>query len=380
VPPRVRSHLAVQLAAIAAASAALLLGAGLPLVAARAPLSVLALAVVLHAAVLVALGAAVLFRGVARPVERMLAAASQLSSEGLPALGPPGEAPGPSLPRVAVAFERTVAALADERARVAEKVAALERANRELGDVRESLVRSEKLATVGRLAGGVAHEVGNPLGAIAGYAELARARLKAGSAGAAEVADLLSRISAEASRIDAIIRDLLDFARPSDLTLAPVRLAAVVDGAIRLARVQPRFRRVEVALDLPGDLPPVRADERRLGQVLVNLLMNAGDAMEGAGAVHIAARAEGEHVRVLVSDAGPGILPEHLPRLFDPFFTTKAPGKGTGLGLAVCHGIVESLGGEIAAENGPAGGAVFSLRLRAWSEAARGPSTGAVLR
>jgi two-component system, NtrC family, sensor kinase len=317
---------------------------------------------------------------VARPVERMLSAASQLSSEGLPALGPPGEAPGPSLPRVAIAFERTVAALADERARVAEKVAALERANRELGTARESLVRSEKLATVGRLAGGVAHEVGNPLGAIAGYAELARARLSGGSAGAAEVADLLARISAEAARIDAIIRDLLDFARSSDLALAPVSLAGVVEGAVRLARVQARFRSVEVALDLPGDLPPVRADERRLGQVLLNLLMNAGDAMEGSGAVRIAARAEGEHVRVEVADGGPGILPEHLPRLFDPFFTTKPPGKGTGLGLAVCHGIVESLGGEIAAENGPSGGAVFSLRLRAWSEAARGPSAGAVLR
>jgi two-component system, NtrC family, sensor kinase len=380
VPPRVRSHLVLQLAAIAAGSAAVLLGAGLPLVAARAPLSVLALAVALHAAVLVALGAAILFRGVARPVERMLSAASQLSSGGLPALGPPGEAPGPSLPRVAIAFERTVAALADERARVAEKVAALERANRELGSVRESLVRSEKLATVGRLAGGVAHEVGNPLGAIAGYAELARARLSGGSAGAAEVADLLARISAEAARIDAIIRDLLDFARPSDLALAPVPLAGVVEGAVRLARVQPRFRSVEVALDLPGDLPPVRADERRLGQVLLNLLMNAGDAMEGSGAVRIAARAEGEHVRLEIADGGPGILPEHLPRLFDPFFTTKAPGKGTGLGLAVCHGIVESLGGEIAAENGPSGGAVFSLKLRAWSEAARGPPAGAVLR
>jgi two-component system, NtrC family, sensor kinase len=365
VPPRVRSRLVLQLVAIAAASAAILLAAGLPLVAARQPLPVLALAVVLHAVVVVAFGAAILFRGVAQPVERMLSAAAQLSSGGLPALGPPGEAPGPSLPRVAVAFERTVAALADERARVAEKVAALERANRELSAARESLVRSEKLATVGRLAGGVAHEVGNPLGAIAGYAELARARLEAG-APAAELADLLSRVSAEAARIDAIIRDLLDFARPADLVLAPVSLSGVVEGAVRLARVQARFRAVEVAVDLPGDLPPVRADERRIGQVFLNLLMNAGDAMEGAGAVRITARAEGEHVRVEVADRGPGIRPEHLPRLFDPFFTTKAPGKGTGLGLAVSHAIVESLGGEIAARNGPAGGAIFSLRLRAW--------------
>ncbi|HEY6005144.1 MAG TPA: ATP-binding protein, partial [Anaeromyxobacter sp.] len=287
---------------------------------------------------------------------------------------------GPALSRAALAFERVASALALERVRLAAKVEELTRANRELAEARESLVRSEKLATVGRLAGGVAHEVGNPLGAIAGYAELARARLAGGSAGAGEVADLLSRISAEAARIDAIIRDLLDFARPSDLALAPVPLAGVVEGAVRLARMQPRFRRVEVAVELPADLPPVRADERRLGQVLLNLLMNAGDAMEGGGAVRIAARAEGEHVRVDVADRGPGILPEHLPRLFDPFFTTKPPGKGTGLGLAVCHGIVESLGGEIAAENGPSGGAVFSLKLRAWSGAGRGPSAGAVLR
>jgi signal transduction histidine kinase len=183
VPANVRAHLVLQLVAAAAASAALLLGVGLPLAAAHASIAALAGAFLLSAALFVVVGAAILFRRVARPVERMLAAAEQLSSEGLPALGPPGEAPGPGLPRAALAFERTVSALAEERARVAEKVAALERANRELGGARESLVRAERLATLGRIAAGIAHEVGNPLGAITGYAELARDRLAAMDAG-----------------------------------------------------------------------------------------------------------------------------------------------------------------------------------------------------
>jgi C4-dicarboxylate-specific signal transduction histidine kinase len=109
----------------------------------------------------------------------------------------------------------------------------------------------------------------------------------------------------------------------------------------------------------------VRADERRLAQVFLNLLLNAADAMEGRGPVTIDARAEGASVVVDVADRGPGIPPEHLPRVFEPFFSTKVPGRGTGLGLAVCHGIVSSFGGEIDAGNAAGGGALITLRLPA---------------
>jgi two-component system, NtrC family, sensor kinase len=362
----VRALLLLQLVALAAAVVALVLGLGLPLLG-RGALSARALGAVaaLAGLAVVALGAALLFRAVARPVERLLAAAERLGADaGLPLLGPPGDREPPGLGRAAVAFERLAGALGDERARLAAKVEELERANAELARARESLLVSERLATVGRLASGIAHEVGNPLGAIAGYVELARSRVAAG-APAAEVDDFLARMGAETARIDGIVRDLLAFARPAPPALAPTSVAAAVDGALRLARVQSRFRSVEVELAIPPELPAVVADERRLGQVFLNLLLNAGDAMDGQGAVRIAAERAGDAVEVTVGDRGPGIAPEDRGRVFDPFFTTKEPGRGTGLGLAICHAILASFGGAIAVGDRPGGGAELRLTFRA---------------
>jgi two-component system NtrC family sensor kinase len=132
---------------------------------------------------------------------------------------------------------------------------------------------------------------------------------------------------------------------------------------VRLARVQPRFREVEVIWAVPAGLR-VTADEHQLGQVLLNLLLNAGDAMGGSGKVTLSARDDGGAVELTVADEGPGIAPEHLARLFEPFFTTKEPGEGTGLGLAISHRIAESMGGALGAANGTPRGAVFTLRLR----------------
>ena len=363
---QVRLVLVLDLAAAATFAAGVLLLVGLPF-AARGlvgPRMLVVLAAVAAVAV-VASGAALLMRAVAGPVERLLDAAERIDVEAgaeMPVLAPPGEAGRGSLGRAAVAFERTTAALGAERARLAAKVRELTLSNRALEDARESLARSEKLATVGRLAAGVAHEVGNPLGAIAGYAEVARDRLRRGATQEAD--DFLARIGEETRRIDAIVRDLLDFARPAEPLLAPVPVAAAVDAAVRLARPQPRFRAVEVALDLPGTLPPVLADARRLEQVLLNLLLNAGDAMDGSGSLDIRARQGGGMVELSVADRGPGIAEVDLPRIFDPFFTTKPPGAGTGLGLSICHRLVESFGGTIEAAGREGGGAVLTLRLR----------------
>src|SRR5512133_3383247 len=268
----VRLVLFLDLAAVGATVAALLIAVGVPL-AARGALRPGALVWIAlgAAAVGVTLGAALLVRAVARPVDRILGAAERLSAgeAELPILHPPGDVAGQGLPRAAVAFERLAAALGEERARLAAKVAELESSNAQLAAARESLLRTEKLATVGRLAAGVAHEVGNPLGAIGGYAALAHTRLTV-TGGDAEVIDWLDRIAAETRRIDATVRELLDFARPAAPRLAPVALSGALDAALRLARVQPRFRDVEVALELPESLPAVRADDGRLCQVFLN--------------------------------------------------------------------------------------------------------------
>jgi signal transduction histidine kinase len=276
-----------------------------------------------------------------------------------------------------VAFERMAAALGEERARLAEKVTELERANGALVDARETLLRAERLATLGRLAAGVAHEVGNPLGAISGYVELARDRIArmdaVGAGGAAgegqvslrqEADDFVARAGAEAARIDRLVRDLLDLARPAEPAAGAIDLAAPLEAALRLARVQPRFRSVRVDVALPPALQPVVADERRLAQVFLNLLLNAADATGGAGQVRVTAAADAGTVTVTVADDGPGIPAADLPRVFEPFFSTKAGGQGTGLGLAISQGIVESFGGELRAGNGASGGAVLTVSLR----------------
>jgi signal transduction histidine kinase len=265
------------------------------------------------------------------------------------------------LSRVAVAFERVTLSLAEERVRLSEKVEELTTANRALAEARQSLLRSERLATVGTLASGLAHEVGNPLGAISGYAEVARSRVPVDAS--PDLLDALDRIAAAAGRIDRTVRDLLDFARPSTPMLRDIDLTGPVDAALRLAQGQPRFRDVQVTVDAPTGLPRVNADEHQLAQVFLNLFLNAGDAMDGQGAITVRARVEGHDVRVEVEDTGPGILADDLPRVFDPFFTTKSPGAGTGLGLAVCHAIMEATGGDIAVSRGDAGGALFTLRI-----------------
>lgn len=370
----VRLVLLLHAAAIAAlfASAALVLGLPASVRGSISPRTFLV--AVLGAALFATLaGAALLFRAVARPVDRLLAAVERLAGSGhaeLPFLGDDG---GSALSRAAVAFGRLASALAEERARLAAKVEELTAANRALAEARESLLRAEKLATIGRLAAGVAHEVGNPLAAIVGYVELARSRVQGGAEEEAD--DCLARIAAEAQRIDRTVNELLDFSRPAPIALAPVELGAIVDASLRLARVQSRFRHVEVSLDIPEDAPRVLADEHALAQVLVNLFLNAGDAMGGQGMLRVSARAveqvppgretpRARRVVLALADSGPGIPRDDLSRIFDPFFTTKEPGKGTGLGLAICHRIVESFGGQIEAANGAGGGAVFTLQLQ----------------
>jgi signal transduction histidine kinase len=370
--PGLRLYLALVAAAVAAATTALLLLLGLPLVARGSLTPATFVALVLGGAILGAgAGALLLARVVARPIERLLAAAAALGRRGPADLPLLGEDRGLALPRASVAFERLAVELDAERTRLAAKVDELTRANAALAEARESLVRSEKLATVGRLAAGLAHEVGNPLGAIAGYVELARGRVPPGAD--PELADSIDRIGAAAERIDRTVRDLLEFARPAPLALAPMRLARAVEATLRLARVQSRFRGVAVEVDVPEHLPLVLADERHVSQVLLNLLLNAGDATGGRGNVRVDAHVSGDHVVLSVEDDGPGIAPGDLVRIFDPFFTTKNPGEGTGLGLSISHRLVEALGGEIEAGRRPGGGAVFRVRLRVASPAGEEP-------
>jgi signal transduction histidine kinase len=291
----------------------------------------------------------VLTRYVVKPVERIQRAALQVTEGDLFArVAPEG---GAELVSLAESFNSMTAHLRDQLNR-------LERQREEIVATREQVVRSEKLASVGRLAAGVAHEVGNPLQAIVGFSDmLARGGLDEG-----QEADFHARLKSEAERIHQIIRQLLDYARPVEDAIEPVDLAAVVEQSLQLVGPQRKLKQVEVEREGLGQLPPAAANTQRLVQVLVNLLLNAADAIaegerpprsqggegEGAGTVTVRGQPlDDDQVEIRISNTGPAIPLEDRGRLFDPFFTTKDPGEGTGLGLSVAQSIIESYGGRL---------------------------------
>ncbi|HEY1086281.1 MAG TPA: ATP-binding protein, partial [Archangium sp.] len=221
------------------------------------------------------------------------------------------------------------------------------------------LVATDRLATVGKLASGVAHEVGNPLSGILGYLSVMRMR----QAGNAELIDLVTRIEHEVQRIDQIVRSLLELGRPSRGKAQAVDVRPIVDSCVKLLGASREFQNVKVEVEGPGSLY-VRAEAGPLSQVLVNLLINAAQAMAGRGRVVVRAEAHEGEGRLVVEDEGPGLPDEVKARLFEPFFTTKAAGQGTGLGLAVSRHLLSQFEGRLDAGDRPGGGARFTIALR----------------
>jgi len=299
----------------------------------------------------------VLYLTVERPLRQTEGAIESIGKMGLDV--PLEWTAGPLLSRVQRTLQRTAQALAREQAVTQQQVVALKEGSQRLASTQAGLAAAERLATAGRLATGVAHEVGNPLSGILGYLSLAKSRSKD-----AEVVDYLGHIEHEVQRIDQIVRGLLDLGRPSRGPPGPLQLAPVVENCVRLASASPDFSQVAIRLDVPADLN-VRAAAGPLSQVLLNLLINAAEAMGGRGEVVVRSRQEGAEVAVEVLDSGPGIAAEHIPHLFEPFYTTKAGEQGTGLGLAISQHLVTGMGGRLVAANASTRGAVFTLTLPA---------------
>ena len=261
-----------------------------------------------------------------------------------------------------------------------EHLAALEKANRDLQLAQQEMVRYEKLASVGNLSSGIAHEIGNPLSAVLGYAGILLKEEKA-----PERVEYLRHIETETERIQRIIRGLLEFSKPHEVQMEAMDINGLVSATLDLVSPQKVFSLINVEVSLAGDIPPVHGDRHHLQQALVNILLNAAQAMEGKGDLSVTTslrklaehevpvpgrratdRAEvdfaamrkvvGEFARlaagdtvasISVRDSGPGISGEIIDRVFDPFFTTKEPGKGTGLGLSIAFGIVQAHGGRL---------------------------------
>jgi len=238
-----------------------------------------------------------------------------------------------------------------------------------LAEVQEQLARSRRLATIGQLAAGVAHEINNPLAAVTTCAEATLRDLRSAPE-TARLADergwayYLEEIVRQALRCKQITRGLLDLARQKRPRREAVDLNGVVEHTARLFEERARGTGAAVRVSLDPEVGEVATDEVMVRQILDNLLSNALDAAgPSGGAVEVATALEGGRVRVEVRDEGPGIPPDVLARVFDPFFTTKEPGQGTGLGLAISLTFAESIGGALTAESKPGAGSRFRLWL-----------------
>lgn len=229
----------------------------------------------------------------------------------------------------------------------------------------EALRHSEKLAAIGQLISGVAHELNNPLSAILLFVETLL-----NEAQSDEDRDALAMIRDQARRSRAIVRDLLSSARGGDVRRVRTNPVEMLERTARGLTLQVEELGAHLELSLANRLPDVELDGSAIAQVVTNLVVNAAQAAGQEGVVRLRSRAADARIEIVVEDTGPGIPADVMPRLFEPFFTTKPHGEGTGLGLAVSHGIIETHGGSLTAENLPAGGARFVVTLPVVGDAA----------
>lgn len=228
-----------------------------------------------------------------------------------------------------------------------------------------AVARAEKLSAVGRLAAGVVHEINNPLATIATCAEALESRLDKGTLKTEDLREYLGLIRSEAFRCKRITNGLLDFSRARSGERVPVDIVLMLYSVARLLSHQKRGGRVDVRVDVEGLIAPVKGDEGQLQQAVIALAVNGMDAMEKGGTLTLGARNRASSVIIEVTDTGVGIAAENLPKIFDPFFTTKEVGQGTGLGLAVCYGIVADHGGRIGVDSAVGRGTTFTILLPA---------------
>ena len=311
----------------------------------------LLLYVVITAAAILVFTYVLLTRLIVRPVEELTRASEKIAAGNVAARA--SIHGGAEIARLAVSFNRMQSELARERSVLERRLHELEAATSELDAAQRSLVRSEKMASVGRLAAGIAHEIGNPLTSIVGLIEL----VQDGELEPDQEREFLGRVRKETERIHRIIRDLLDFARadpdPQTSELELFDMVEVVEDAVRLVGPQKDLSEVTIERRFADGCPNVRGSSSRFAQVVLNLVLNAADAIDEDGTIRLEVfpSDDADEVVLRVEDDGPGIEEALLDTLFEPFVTSKPTGEGTGLGLAVCHTLVEHMGGRLSATN-----------------------------
>ena len=262
--------------------------------------------------------------------------------------------------------------LRSEEANLREKIEELKKKKQELASAQDSLIRSERLASVGHLAAGLAHEVGNPLSAILGILDL----LADEGLSESERQDFIQRMKRETERIHQIMHDLLTFSRPhphapsdlpkdngTDLSDDRCNASEAIHEVLQLLKPQQSFKGIEISTQISASVPPLNIKMDELIQVLLNLLLNARDALKGKGNIKIGLIQQGAVVHIDIIDNGPGVAKEFKETLFEPFVTNKEVGQGTGLGLSISRGLIASSGGQLELISSSAEGACFRIQL-----------------
>jgi signal transduction histidine kinase len=312
-----------------------------------------------------------------RPIKRLAARAEQYDEDGELLFSVRLE--DGELNKLSLALNQMMDRISRDREKLRENVAVLEKTNLELKKAQKEIVRAEKLASVGRLSAGIAHEIGNPIGIILGYLEL----LKSEEQNTDERQECLSRAESEVYRINAIIKQLLNVSRPVGGEPKILSLHSFLEDLIKDVKIQPLFAEIKIDFSAKAPLDQVLVDSDHLRQVCLNLLINAADAIK------ISDNATNGHIRITTSiklpadtdsltassmikiqirDNGKGISEEELENIFDPFYTTKEPGKGTGLGLSVSLTVIERMGGTLVVESYPEEGTTMVIFLPLSSE------------
>jgi signal transduction histidine kinase len=312
-----------------------------------------------------------LARKLLHPIERLTLQAEE-SAGGLQSLLFNSDS-GEGFNRLSRALNHLMQRLRDEQQQLKVTVEALEKANAELRETQQEMIRTEKLVSIGRLSAGLAHEIGNPLSILSGYLEL----LQTGPPDEIQARDFLRRAGREAERMDTLLHRLLEFARSSAGDVQCCAMNELIRQCFDDLSCQPLFKGITVDLKFEAVSDRVMADPVQVRQVLLNCAVNAADAIheqQSDGQGMIVARTRNvpadsaqeipeKWLVIELQDNGAGIHEEHLPTLFDPFFTTKDAGKGTGLGLSVCYMIIKEMGGTIEAVGHPGQGATITIRL-----------------
>jgi signal transduction histidine kinase len=317
--------------------------------------------VLLYGSVLSVFGVYTLNRKVVRPVRHLQQATANVAAGELQAIKVP-HGPG-EIHDLAESFNQMVRALIESRNETEAHIASLEKANQEVLQARDDLLRSEKMASVGHLSAGMAHEIGNPLSAIVGYLNLLNQDL-ADPAGR----DLVERSLAAANRIDLLIRELLDYAAPGSVAMEDFEPVAVLREAVEMVRHQGLLGDIRIKDLCQPLLGAVHMNRGQFTQVCINLILNARDAMPDGGTLTLSSQQDERTIGLAIVDEGIGMDGETLRKIFEPFFTTKDPGKGTGLGLSVCQRIIDQAGGRIEVRSEAGCGSSFSIYLPQFKE------------